>query len=306
MPISPRMRRPLLLLSLAVALTLGAAATAHATRPLVGIGDQHAEMFTDPRFTKLHVQLTRLALAWDWYRSPASVAAVDQWVGAAQTAGVRPLIAFNRNWRRSGARYLPPRRLYLKSFRTFRKRYPQITDFSAWNEANHTSQPTHDHIKAAARYYQAMRGACPRCEIVAADVLDGNDMPGWIARFRHYAPKARLWGVHGYKDANNGTTYHLRRFLRQVKGRVWLTETGGIKRLKPHPGSKGNGRTETLKQQATSIRRVYKLARMSHRVRRIYFYQWRQRPRERWDSALIDARGRARPALAAVRSGLRR
>src|SRR3954451_21368454 len=283
------MRRALLLLSLALAVVLGAAATAHARRPLVGIGDQHVQMFSDPRFTKLHVELTRLALAWDWYRDPGYTASVDQWVQAAQRAGVRPLIAFNRNWRPSGARHLPSRRAYLKSFRLFRARYPQITDFSAWNEANHTSQPTHNHIKAAARYYQALRGACRRCKIVAADVLDGNDMPRWIAKFKHYAPNARLWGLHGYKDANNGTTYHLRRFLQQVKGRIWLTETGGIKRLKPHPGSKGSGRKQTRRGQAKAIRRVYKLARMSSRVQRIYFYQWRQQPRERWDSALIDA-----------------
>ena len=39
-------------------------------------------------------------------------------------AGVKPLVAFTRNWRRSGQYKLPALKLYRKSFRTFRARYP--------------------------------------------------------------------------------------------------------------------------------------------------------------------------------------
>jgi hypothetical protein len=275
-------------------------------RPLVGIGDQNVHMFDDPRFQKLDLDLTRLALPWDWYRDPSYVAFLDQWVAAARRAEVRPLIAFNRNWRKGGDRYRPSRALYLKSFRTFRARYPHIKDFSAWNEANHTTQPTAKSPKQAARYYKALVSACPRCTVVAADVLDSSDMPAWIAKFKRYAPKARLWGLHAYKDSNDGTTWRTRALLRTVKGKVWLTETGGIKRLKPAPGSRGKGRTASLRGQAQAVKRVYGLARMSKRIKRIYFYQWRQNRTERWDSAFVDHRGKARPALAALRSGLRR
>lgn len=137
-------------------------------------------------------------------------------------------------------------------------------------------------------------------------MLDSDTMPRWLKRFGHFAPRARLWGVHSYKDPNDGTTRHIRTLLRAVKGKVWLTETGGIKRLKPKRGSHGNGRTSTLRGQARAITRTYRLARRSQRIRRIYFYQWRREPRQRWDSALITARGKARPALHALRVGLRR
>jgi hypothetical protein len=300
------MRRFTTLLTLLITLLLLATAgRADAQRLMVGIGDQNLHMFQDHRFQRLHLQLTRLALPWDWYRDPSYTAFLDQWVAAAENAQLRPLIAFNRNWRSGGDRYRVPTAMLRKSFLLFRARYPRITDFSAWNEANHTSQPTAKTPKLAANYYKTLRAACRKCTIVAADVLDTNDMPAWIEKFKHYAPNARLWGLHSSKDPNDGTNWHLRNFLHQVKGQVWLTETGGIKRLKPAPGSRGNGRTNTLHGQAVAVKRVYALARSNKRIRRIYFYQWSQDRTQRWDSAFLDYRGRKRPALAALAAGLR-
>jgi hypothetical protein len=302
------MRRLIVLpLLLALALPL-VAAPAHAeARPLVGIGDQNFLMFQDKRFQKLHVQLTRLVLPWDWYRdNPSYLTFLDRWVATARAAHVRPLIAFSRTWRKGGDHYRVPRGLLRKSFKTFRKRYPDIKEFTAWNEENHTTQPTSKSPKLAARYYKTLVAACPECTIVAADVLDTNDAVAWLTKFKHYAPKARLWGIHSYKDPNNGTTWHLRELLKLLKGKVWLTETGGIKRLKPAAGSRGDGRFNTLSGQAKAVKRVYGLAKMfPRRIKRIYFYQWQQDPRQRWDSAFLDRKGRVRPALAALRSGLR-
>jgi hypothetical protein len=306
LPIEIPMRFTVLPVLLALLLGLAAAPSGAQARPRVGIGDQNFLMFQDARFQKLHVELTRLALPWDWYRNPSYITFLDHWVGAAQQAKVRPLIAFTRNWRKGGDRYRVPRTLVRKSFTKFRERYPHIKDFSAWNEANHTTQPTAKSPRLAARYYNTLRAACRKCTIVAADVLDTNDAPAWIKQFKKYAPKARLWGVHSYKDPNNGTTWHMRQLLSLVKGKVWLTETGGIKRLKPAPGSRGNGRFNTLRGQAKAVKRVYGLAKLfPRRIKRIYFYQWQQDPRARWDSAFLDRRGRVRPALAALRSGRR-
>jgi hypothetical protein len=284
---------------------LAAAAPAQA-RVLYGIGDQGREMFSDKHFTKLGLKTTRYVLAWDWYKDDYQRMLVDQWVPAAQAAGVRPLIAFSRNWRPGGERLLPSRAAYRKSFRKFRQRFPRITEFSAWNEANHSTQPTAKKPRAAANYYKIMLQECRTCTIVAADVLDSSDMPWWIGQFKRFAPKARLWGLHNYKDANNGTTLNTRALLKIVKGNVWLTETGGIKRLKPHPGSRGNGRTNTLKGQALAVKRVFNLARMNKRIKRVYFYQWRQDGNARWDSAFLDMHGKPRPALATLRAQLRK
>jgi hypothetical protein len=292
-------------LSLSLLVFLALAAPAAAKAPVVGIGDQHPHMFSDPDFLRLGVTHSRLLLAWDWYRDPATVAQTDAWMSAARVAGVEPLIAFNRNWRAGGERKLPSLTLYKKSFRLFRARYPEVRDFSAWNEANHTLQPTARNPRAAAQYFNAMRRGCPSCRIVAADVLDSRDMLGWIRTFKRYAPKARIWGLHNYKDANDATDT-TKTLLKAVRGQVWLTETGGILRLKPHPGSRGDGRRSTPSKQAAAVKRVYKIAASSRRITRIYFYEWQAQPKNRWDSAFLNADGSLRPAYHALKRGLRR
>ena len=53
-----------LLLALALPLVAAPARAAAKPKPLIGIGDQNFLMFQDKRFTRLHLQLTRLALPW--------------------------------------------------------------------------------------------------------------------------------------------------------------------------------------------------------------------------------------------------
>jgi hypothetical protein len=278
--------------------------SAASAKVIVGLGDQNAWTFADPAFKALKLKSTRLTLAWDWHKDPAVVAQTDLWVAAARSARVRPLIAFNRNWRSNGHRVLPSLRAYRTSFRKFRARYPHVRDFSAWNEANHSTQPTARRPRRAAQYYNALRRACGRCTVVAADVLDSADMGRWIAKFEKYARKPRLWGLHNYKDANdaNGST---RTLLRLVRGTVWLTETGGIRRLRPSSPSARGGRKHSLRHQAKAVRRVMRIARSSRRIRRVYFYEWQANPVNRWDSAFRNADGTARPAYFALRAAAR-
>src|SRR3954453_3144339 len=92
--------------------------------------------------------------------------------------------------------------------------------------------------------------------------------------------------------------------MRTVKGQVWLSDRVVIKWLNPRPTGRGNGRFNTLKGQATAVKRVYQLARSYKRIKRIYFYQWRQDRKARWVSAFTDSKGLSRPALAALRRGL--
>jgi hypothetical protein len=292
------------LLSLSLLLTFAIAAPAAAKAPIVAVGDQNPAMFADSSFQKLGVKHSRYVLNWDWYRSPGDVQYTHDWMNAAQASGVRPLVAFNRNWlAANGHRKLPSLSLYRKSFRLFREQFPWVTDFAAWNEANHTAQPTYKKPRMAARYYNAMRSDCRSCRIVAADVLDGKDMLPWINKFKRYAPSARIWGVHNYKDANDATG-STKQLLRAVKGQVWLTETGGILRLKPADGSRG-GRKHTKAHQAKAVKRVYKIAKSSRRITRVYFYEWAKKKGNRWDSAFLETNGTRRPSYQALKRGLR-
>ena len=160
------------LLSLSLLLTLAVAAPA-AAKPIVGVGDQNPSMFSDPSFQKLGVKHSRLVLAWDWYKHPPLVASTDAWMAAAQAAGVKPLVAFNVNWAtRNGYRKPPSIAAYRKSFRLVRERYPFVTDYSAWNEANHTAQPT-------AREWQSL------CQNTSVPSASPTTWRGWSSTCPH-------------------------------------------------------------------------------------------------------------------------
>ena len=284
--------RPGRLLCFLLLCTLLAPAAASA-RPLVGIGDQRAESYQDAGMRKLPLKTARLALAWDWHEDPYLIARTDAWVAAVEAARMRPLIAFNRNWRRSGNRQVPSLKRYRYSFRLLRARYPHVREFSPWNEPNAAEQPFARKPALAARYFNAMRQACTRCTVLAGDVKDGSNMVPWLRIYQRHVRGAKLWALHNYKDAtrSRGGT---RDFLRTVRGPVWLTETGGLR---------GRG---GLRGQARAVRRVFAIARSSRRIKRIYFYQWRHDPSQRWDSAFVSANGKRRPAYHALRAELRR
>ena len=118
-------------------------------------------------------------------------------------------------------------------------------------------------------------------------------MSSWIRAFRraaHYP--VRIWSLHNHVDVNRHRTSGTREFLRTTRrGAVWFTETGGI------VNRYVDGRRVTRYHRANAakaIKAVFRLARASRRVKRVYLYHWlppRER-RPRWDSALVDRRGK--------------
>jgi hypothetical protein len=296
------MRRAVpLLLALICLLAVPAGASARFT---VGLGDQNPATYDLGRVDALHLKTARYVVNWDWYRDPARVAITDQWMASVRAAGLRPLIAFNRNWLPSGLHRLPTIPQYLQSFALLRYRYPDVRDFGAWNEANHKTQPLAHNPRMAARYYNAMHSACPRCNVVAADVLDDPAMPAWIRTFKRYAHHPRLWGLHNYRDANRLQTVNTRRLLRATHAYIWLTETGGIV-------NRANKSTVTFEESpehaAEATRWVFdRIVPLSSRITRVYLYQWNAlTTHDTWDSALIGPDNHARPALAVLKRVLR-
>jgi hypothetical protein len=169
---------------------------------------------------------------------------------------------------------------------------------------NLCGEPTCRNPERAARFYNAARAICRRCRIVAADLLEnGAPLNNWVTRFRRVAKGPLIWGLHNYIDANLFRTYATLRFLALTRGPVWFTETGGLVKRKNHSTIHF---PQGIKHAVTATRWVFKLAALSPRIKRVYFYQWMPDPNRRatWDSALVDRRGRPRPALAVLRSGL--
>lgn len=277
-----------------------------------GISDDSPNTFTDPRFHWLKMHNARLILAWDVMYRRSELAIRDQWLKAAEEAGVKPLVAFTADPKHP--KWLPSAGVYGKAVKLFMKRYPWVHDYTPWNEENHYLQPTAHNPRRAADYYNAMTRFCHSCAITAADVLDETNMARWIEQFLRYAKHPHIWGLHNYLDLNHGGHGQTTLFLRMVPGEVWFTETGGLvwryERASRHYVYRG----DAYASRAAS--RLVGLSRVSKRITRIYYYQWRvpvtlaQAKRHRglitWDSGLIDAYCKARPAFAVIARALYR
>ena len=281
---------------LALVVVLVLAAPARAAVPLIGIGEQHPQIFTDEAVPPLGIRDARYIASYDALESDTERADLDAYLQAARDADVRVLLGFGHSRNPLLAHTAPSVKRFEREFVKFRKRYPWIRDYLTWNEANHCSQPTCNNPKRAAQYYLALRKHCKGCRIVAADMLDGSKLTRWALAFQKAVGKRRvIWGLHNYIDANRFRRRGTKALLRAVKGDVWFTETGGIVRRTNNSGLK---LPQSTRHAAKATRYVFRLAALSKRVKRVYFYHWSPAttPNATWDSALVDKHGRPRPA----------
>jgi hypothetical protein len=290
-----------------------AAPAAYAKNPVLGIADQKADTFTSARFKSLHVKRTRYVVPWNVALVKAERAKFESWYRAARRAHIREvLVAFNAS---AGSRCpakpctLPSVRSYTRAFRAFHRRYKHIRTIQPWNEANSPTQPTgpwRRGARAAARYYNVVRRYCKRCTITAADVLDlsKRTMARWVRQFKRYAKgKPRLWGLHNYTDTNRFRSTGTKTMLKLVKGQLWLTETGGIVAFTTAGGKVALKHDE--KRARRAIDYLFRLARTSRRITRVYVYQWRKtQPGDRFDAGLVAPDDTARASLYALRRQL--
>jgi hypothetical protein len=271
---------------------------AHA-RFVLGIGDQSMNMLEDARFAALGLRDSRLVVPYDVASDPAQLARYAPVLDTAHARRIRMLVAFAG--RPDAPAHLPSVREYRAAVRAFRARFPWIHDLGAWNEANHSSQPTARHPVRAAQLYNALRAECRSCRVVAADVLDQAGFARWVRRFRRAARAPKIWGLHDYVDVNHMRDVSIPRLRRATGGRgvVWLTETGGVVRF-----ARSFGYDE--RRAARSTRHVLRIG-ARRGVGRVYLYQWSGAPLgARWDSGLVAFDGRPRPALNVVESYLGR
>jgi hypothetical protein len=283
-----------------------AAARIH-PRPIVGIGDQQPDMFTSQRWRQLGMHDARYIAPWDVLEDPWQSFLLDQWLRAAGRAHVRAVIGFQHSVRTLKlARSLPSWRAFRREFRKFRKKYPFVHDFIAWNEANNPGSLTATRPRRAAQYYDVIAWNCRTCNVVAADVLDGRNLVPWVRAFRRAAQvKPKVWGIHNYTDANRLTSQGTRALLAVTSGQIWFTETGGVVLRRIYDGRHKVLRTIRYGTQhaSRSTRYALELSCLSRRITRIYLYEW-QPPRHptSWDSGLLSPRGAPRPAFYGVRS----
>ena len=268
--------------------------------PLVGFGEQRADVFANPLWQQLELKPMRYVVGWDALKYGWQRGETDAWMNAARAAGARPLIALTRSRAHWRTKVVPSVKTWVKQFKAFRARYPEVTDYLVWNEANHCSQPVCHKPERVAAYYDAAVKACPKCSIIGADVLDTPSMGWYVKKFQRAAKHpARLWGLHNYVDANRLRTTGTRELLRLVRGRIWFTETGGLVHRNTTSPIKF---PQSVSHAAKATRFVLdRLANLSPRIRRVYLYhfEW-QGPTASWDSGVLSPHGDPRPAYKVV------
>ncbi|HEX2084339.1 MAG TPA: glycosyl hydrolase [Solirubrobacteraceae bacterium] len=280
----------------------------------VGISDQKATMFGDPRFGTLGFNIARRSIGWDFYKYDWQIADIDEWVQAARLAGVKPLITFARAREAKDIHYVPTRQEWMTGFREFRARWPHVTEFAATNESNH-NPPTFKRPELAAAYYKDMRAACRTCKIAAATILevptkaDRKRARTWIKRFlRAAGHQPKYWALHNYVSANKFDLRGTKELLKLVKGEIWITEVGGlvVRRTRDFAGK--IKMKEGLAHSAKVTRFIFdRILTLSPRIRRVYLFHWNATgPQDTWDSGLVAADGTARSSLNIVQAKLKR
>lgn len=337
MNISRRMRLRTLLLTLVAATSLAglAGAPSPATaKPLIGIADQKPDMFGDPRFVDLKLKTARYFVPYDVRTNAFQLARLDLWMAGAERDGISPLITMERSsdakTKKKGA---PSVEKYRSSIRFLRKRYPIVKAYSAWNEPNDGGQPTFRKPQLVASYVKVLQKECKGCRILAGDLLDNPNMVTYAqaveqalagkpakpakgkGKDKSGKPKGRkaakvvapTWGLHSYGDANNFRTTATRKLLKGVKGKIWLTEVGGVVARRSQ-FSKARFKGEGVTHAAKATKFLFdKIARLSPRIERMYLYHWNASTRnDSWDSAFIGPDGTERPSLALLRKQLGR
>jgi PKD repeat protein len=267
--------------------------------PAIGISDNQASTFDDPNFQVLKLRYARLVSPWNAiFTEPARL---DAWLQGARAHGIRPLVSFEhtRGQACPGKHCKGPTvAQYKRAWKAFHKKYPWVKDISPWNEVNSATQPTGKRPDLAASYYNVVRANCRGCTIIAADLLDASNIRRYTAAFLAKAKgKPRLWGLHNYTDTNRFRSRGTNALLQTVKGRVWLTETGGVVRFVTQKGVVALPKSESRAKKA--INYMFRLAEANaKRIKRIYVYQWKvNNPFDRFDAGIVRPDGSPRPSF---------
>jgi hypothetical protein len=251
----------------------------------VGVADQSPRMFASPGFQRLNIKRTRYFVASDVMQDGAERARAAAYVDAARRAGVSVLLHISTTDLRSNRGRVVSTSTYRRDVGRivayFRKR--GVRDFGAWNEVNHKTQETWNHVGNAVSYfksmYSAVRSRCRSCAVVGLDVLDQAGVERYMRSFyKRLSPtwrkRLKVVGIHNYSDVNrnrsSGTRTIInaaRRYNRSTK--FWFTETGALASFRgSFPYSEA--------RQAARMRNMFTLASRykSRGVQRVYEYNW--------------------------------
>lgn len=288
--------------TLACAVALPAAASA---KLIVGIADQTGSSFSDPRFLALHIHEARLVIPWDTASAASQRSELNYvaaWLGAASRADVTPLISFGDDTSLHG--HAPSLHQYVLAVRAFIKRFPQVHQYTAWNEPDFPYVNLVRSPWLAAQYFNQLVFATAghHDTVLAGDMFQAAPQLGaYLSQYVKYlAVKPAGWALHDYRDVRAHSTAQLLTMEKYTKGPIWLDETGGVERRGhwPYPN-------QSAAAAARDEQYLFSLPKRFPRIAYIFHYEWQQVAGEGWDSGLINDRGQERPAYKVVAQAAR-
>jgi hypothetical protein len=310
-----RVVAPLAALALLVALLAAPAAggrtapapKAHAASSVTtGIGDQNAHMFRTAPWQNLHTGIVRYIAPWDAGNRRDELNQAITFIQLAETMHQQVLVAFYHS--EHTPTKLPSVSQYQKAVAKFVKRFPNVKQYQAWDEANRGNVPRAFSSPSAttnARFYQALLRVCTHCTVIGLDVLDQNSTGPtlrFISEFKRAVSRLHtrmpsIWGLHNYSDVNRLESWRTRELVHALGGQVWLTETGGIVQFGgAFPNKHGSG----LKRAAKVLKYMFAAAPSWH-VARMYVYDWKGGVNStRFDAGLTDSHYNPRPGYVVV------
>jgi hypothetical protein len=292
-----------------LAVCLGSVGTASAARFRFGLSDYEPNTFSDPRVAQLGVHLARDVVPWNVALNRRDLARATAWLDAVKHAyHITPFITFQHADNNGRA---PSPKQFLAAFLRFRKLFPWVKEFSPWDEATHSTQPTVHNPWLAAEYYNVLAAHCHGCEVAAPDILDADgNVEAWIASFLERAhPYPKIWPFNPYHSVSTNSPVLIEKLLAAVHGQIWFSEVGGVVWWR----AKGRLIYHGSAYSARVAHNIFTLAELSSRITRVYYYHWRSpgspyklSKKFTWDAGLVDVYGRARPALAILARALHR
>lgn len=310
-------------LVLAASCALLTTSTASARNPIrVGLADESPAMFTSPAYQALGIKRTRYFVPSDVMQNRVELAKATAFVTAARAAGASTLLHISTTDLREKKGKLVSTKTYrrnvAKIVKTFRKL--GVRDFGAWDEVNHKTQETWNHVGNAVSYFKSMWSAvhkrCAKCNVVGLDVLDQAGVDRYISSFykrlsKTWRKRLKVVGIHNYSDVNRGRSKGTSLIIKTVhkynrSTRFWFTETGALASFKgsfPYSESR----------QASRLKNMFSLAKKFRKsgVARVYSYNWfgiENGPscgsNCLFDSGLVSSSGALRPAYAVFKSKL--
>lgn len=284
------------------------AVRAHAASSfLTGIGDEQAEMFTDPHWQQLHTKIARLIVPYDAAVRSYSLDKARVWIRLAEAKRQQVLVAFYHS--EYTATRLPSVSLYQRDVQKFVRLFPHVRQYQSWDEANRGNVRrafTSPSAAGSADYYQALIRVCRGCTVIGLDVLDqANIGPTltYIAGFKHEIGRLRtimprVWGLHDYSDVNRLESWRTHKLSEALGGEVWLTETGGLVQFGgAYPNRHGSG----LTRAARVLKYTFAVAGAVSRIKRLYLYDWTGgNSSTRFDAGLTDSRHKPRAGYVVV------